>query len=529
MTDDELIERLRRTLQTEAAAFTPNPADQPTAHYTVPAPPHGLRRRWPLAVAATAAAAAAAVTLAVLNWPGGGASRIGVAGSGPSSSTAPSSQVPNVAPSSSVPPATTTAPPIHGTVPVSSPAPVTEATPRRPGGVVPTTVPIGGAALAASFQPEAVTFVSALQGWVAGQVPCGAGRSGGCLAMGRTTNGGQTWTAAPAPAATISSAYGANAVSVRFADPSDGWIYAVNPTRVWSTHDGGSVWQQVQSTGLPPSATITAMEASGGYVWIAVLPPNLDTVHLERSPVSRDAWVDIDTGVPIGAGPVPATQLVLHGRYGWLLENDRTVVGGARLNGAGQWLPWTPPCAAANGTANLAASSASDLVALCQEGVWGPARNLPAGAAGSSAPSTWVFTSSDGGSSFQAVGAVPAGSGGPHSTGPDSTGPNSTGSGTTGPTTTALTPAGVASPAPATIVRGVLQSTGAGETGVLSASFDGGHTWRTVLQAPSVVRWEDLGFTTLTQGVVIGSTPSESTFYMTRNGGQTWAPAVPSP
>ena len=40
MTDDELIERLRRTLQTEAAAIAPNPADQPAAPYTVPAPVH---------------------------------------------------------------------------------------------------------------------------------------------------------------------------------------------------------------------------------------------------------------------------------------------------------------------------------------------------------------------------------------------------------------------------------------------------------------------------------------------------------
>jgi hypothetical protein len=321
--------------------------------------------------------------------------------------------------------------------------------------------------------------------------------------MARTTDGGQSWTAAAAPNTTVSNVYGASAVSVRFADPLDGWIYAVNPTRVWSTHDGGTVWQQVHATGLPPASTITAMEASGGSVWVAVLLPNLSTVHLERSPVGADAWTDIDTGVPIGAGPVPSTQLVLHGRYGWLLENDRTVVGGARLNGNGQWLPWTPPCATANGIADLAASSGTDLVAVCAEGNWGPPRNLPAGAA---FPSTWVFTSSDGGSSFHAVGAVPAGS-------------NPAGS----------SPSGVASPAPGTIVRAGLQpgAGGATEIGVLSASFDGGRTWRAVLQVPSALQWNDLGFTTLTQGVAIATTQSGSTFYMTRDGGQSWAPAIP--
>ncbi len=502
MTDDELIERLRRTLQTEAAAVHPNPADHPTTHYTVPAPVPLLRRRWPLAVAATAAAVAAGVTLAVLNWPGGGGTRIGVAGPGTTVSTAPASPVSTVAPSSSIPPATTTAPVVRtvpGTIPAAStPTAATVPPPSGSGGVVATTVPPPrAAALAASFQPEAVTFVSALEGWVAGRVLCG---SGWCLAMARTTNGGQTWTAAPAPRATVATEYGAGAVSVRFADPMDGWIYAVGPTRVWSTHDGGSVWHQVQSAGLPPAATITAMEASGGYVWVAALLPNRSTVHLERSPVGADAWTDVDTGVPIGAGPVPATQLVLHGRYGWLLENDRTVVGGARLNGTGQWLRWTPPCATANGVADLAASSATDLVAICAEGLWGPPRNLPAGAA---VPSTWAFTSSDGGTSFHAAGAVPAGS-----------------------TPAASSPAGVASPAPATIVRASLQPSGTGDTGVLSASFNGGRTWRTVLQVPSALQWNDLGFTTLTQGVAIATTRSRSTFYMTRNGGQTWTPAI---
>jgi hypothetical protein len=321
--------------------------------------------------------------------------------------------------------------------------------------------------------------------------------------MARTTNGGQTWTAAPAPKATLSTGYGPSAVSVRFADPMDGWIYAVNPTRLWSTHDGGSVWRPVQSTNLPPAATVTAMEASGGYVWVAVLLPNRSTVHLERSPVGADIWTDVDTGVSIGAGPVPATQLVLHGRYGWLLENDRTVVGGARLNGTGQWLPWTPPCATANGAADLAASSASNLVAICAEGIFGPPRNLPPG---TTAPSTWVFASSDGGNSFHAVGAIP---------------PRSSAGG--------VPSGGVASPSPATIVRVDSQPEGAGETGVLSASFDGGRTWRTVLQVPSALQWNDLGFTTLTQGVAIATTQSgTSTFYMTRNGGQTWTPAIPS-
>ena len=124
--DAELIERLRRTLQTEAAAVTPNRADHPTASYTsaAVAPVHPLRRRWPLAVM-VAAAAAAAVTLAVLNWPGGGGSRIGVVGPGPSSPPAPTNSVPTVAPSS-IPPRRRRCPlrdPVPATIP---PTPTTD-------------------------------------------------------------------------------------------------------------------------------------------------------------------------------------------------------------------------------------------------------------------------------------------------------------------------------------------------------------------------------------------------------------------
>lgn len=314
--------------------------------------------------------------------------------------------------------------------------------------------------------------------------------------MARSSDGGKSWTAVAAPPAAVSSAVvGGRALSVRFADPLDGWVYATSPTRLWSTHDGGVSWRPVLTPVLGAGSTISAMEASGGYVWVAALVPSTGTIHLQRSPVDADAWSDIDTGISIGAGPVPSTQLVLHGTYGWLIENDRTVVGGAHLAG-GRWTAWTPPCATANGTASLAASSATDLVAVCEEGEWGAASNLPAGAA---VPSEWVFTSSDGGVSFRAVGPIPSG----------------------------VAVMDVASPAPATIAVDSLSAGGSATGGVLSASFDAGHTWQTVFQVPSITGWTDLGFTTLTQGVAIDSTGSGPTLFMTRDGGHTWAAALP--
>jgi hypothetical protein len=378
--------------------------------------------------------------------------------------------------------------------------PITQVTQATPSTIAPVVVPSTAASLAppskpastvpppadvpAGFTPLSVTFVSPNQGWVAGAAPCS---SGSCLTLARTVDGGRTWKPAPAPALSVPNDTSAgSALSVRFATARDGWIYTRQPVSLWSTHDGGASWHQVAVPTLTTQAAIMAMEASAGRIQVVTIPDGSATIHVETSPVSADHFVDTDTGVDIGAGPVPATQLVLQQAQGWLLENDRTVVGGARLNGAGAWAAWAPPCQTANGSAALVASTPADLVAVCVEGAWGPARNLPAG---SPSPSSWLFQSSNGGASFQPVGSLP------------------------GHTDAAV----VASPAPSTVVVG-------GAAPDLTASFDGGHTWQNVYRNAGVQTWSYLGFTTLTQGVAIGSGAGGSSLMaMTRDGGRTWA------
>ena len=473
MTDDEeLIERLRRTLHSEAAAITPSPEGHPAAPYPAPVHLRLARPRWPLAL--VAAAVAAAVVLAAVNWPGG-SRRVGVVTPATQPTGGPST-VPSVTPS--------TRPGSAATVPTE-----------------PTTVPaVSATPVPAGFAPAAGTFVSAAEGWAAGTVPCG---SSSCLALTRTLDGGLTWSAVPAPGAgpvaAPTSGSDGTTISVRFADPMDGWIFDVAPPAaggydLWSTHDGGYSWQSVDLAAFTRQSEIVAIEASGGRVQVVVLTPG-STIHVDSSPVAMDAWTDTDTGVQVGAGPVPSSELVLQRTSGWLLENDRTVEGGASLNAAGGWSSWTAPCATANGSALLAASNSTNLVAVCDEGVWGPPDNLPAGAA---YPAEWLFQSSDGGASFQAVGPLPSGSAGNL----------------------------VATPAPATIVVSVSTSAGTGPSaGALSASFNGGHTWQTVYQGAPSARFTYLGFTTLTQGVAIESLSSGSLLLlMTRDGGHSWAP-----
>jgi hypothetical protein len=314
------------------------------------------------------------------------------------------------------------------------------------------------------------------------------------LALAQTFDAGRSWQDAPSvPNVTVSSAGSSRPISVRFANQMDGWIYTTNPSRLYTTHNGGAQWRQVATAVVSPESEIMAMETAGGYVRVAVLVPG-GTVHVVSAPVSSDTWTDADTSVAVGAGPVPSVQLVLHGPQGWLLEDDRTVVGGARLTGSGRWARWDPPCLTANGTATLAASTATDLVAVCQEGEWGPAGNLPSGAA---TPSTWFFQSSDGGSTFSTVGAPPA----------------------------TIGELDVASPAPSTIAADGQFNGGSGGGRGLYASFDGGHTWQAVGQFAGVTSWADLGFTTLTQGFAIGidTQSAQSFLYMTRDGGHRWA------
>jgi photosystem II stability/assembly factor-like uncharacterized protein len=367
--------------------------------------------------------------------------------------------------------------------PSSSPKPPASTTVSTP---TPTTASTTTTQSSGGFSPVSVTFVSATTGWVLGTAPAGSGVK---LAVVHTTDGGITWIRCPAPHVIFD--VGARDLAIiRFADPKNGWITAPAtttssgplPSTLWSTHDGGASWQQVA---VPSSGHVTALEASGGVFQLAELATigNHGTaVYLYSSAATSDSWVRSATSLPIGAGPVPAAQLTLQGGEGWALELDRTVVAGAQLV-SGAWQPWTPPCADADGY--IAASSTTGLVALCQEGVWDPP---PAG----TTTGPWLFESSDGGSAFAAVAAIP--------------------------TTAAVSGAySVAAPPgePEVVVVG-----GSG----LMATFDGGHTWRAVYRASAgLIRV--VGFTTATQGVAIVTGGTDvSTLLMTRDGGATWTP-----
>jgi hypothetical protein len=321
-----------------------------------------------------------------------------------------------------------------------------------------------------------VTFVSASRGWVLGAATCDGTP---CGVIARTTDGGRTWTRIPAPDApvVVDAAATGGVRGLRFASALDGWAFGPD---LWTTHDGGDTWHR---EALPGGGTpqVMALEAAAGTVHVAFWTGEDPLIRIASGRIGDDTLVISATKVQIGAGPVPATQLVLHGSSGWLVQVDRDVVAGARLVG-GSWQGWDPPCLGTAGPAWLAASSATKLVAACDIGLW----STPEG--------VHLFTSANGGATFtEQTGVLPI---------------------------TAL--AGITTaPSQPTIVAAGNQADG---SAALIGRFSSGGSWTAVATLAGSGAFSELGFTTDAQGVVIGRpTGAASRLLMTRDGGRTWA------
>ncbi len=320
------------------------------------------------------------------------------------------------------------------------------------------------------FSPASVTFVSLQTGWVLGATcpTC-------TVSLLRTRDGGRTWASIPGPPTVLAPDQSAGVHEVRFADLNDGWVFGAE---IWATHDGGSHWaRSTLPVGGPPG--VSDLAASGGVAHAVVFGAT-NAFEIVTTPAGRDAWQPSPTKLPVGAGPVPMAQIVLQAGSGWVVQNDRVVVNGARLAG-GAWVPWQAPCAnpSVGGPAVLAASTPTDLVAACSEGRFGgPAVDVR------------VFLSTNG-VTFPAQGTV---------------------------VPSATDAQGVASPVPSTIV--------VADAARLVTSFDRAATWTTVFSGSPSGGWRDLGFTSSTRGVVVeaGQGTQPGALLMTDDGGHSWVP-----
>jgi hypothetical protein len=359
---------------------------------------------------------------------------------------------------------------------------------RRPSSaaaVATTTLP-AGSVVPAGFQPGSVSFVSTTTGFVLGIDSTCPART--CVALARTTNGGSSWVALPAPRAGYGSA-GAQAESslpsvtnVRFANPSDGWVFG---PALFATHSGGRTWQQLRLGG-----SVYALETSGGYVDALVSPCSNESecsgsLRLEQARAAGGAFVTVRSGPSVllsalGTGAISLHAPVGFAEFGGVIKTALYATSNlANLRG---WYAFPDPCAVTRfpdpTLAAFVAPNTNILYSLCV----GP------GAAGSQQKD--LVETQSGVSTV--VGSPPSG--------------------------------GMSAWLAATS-SGVLVVGAASGASWLYRSVDGGRSWSTVESyRDGGVGFSYLGFTTSTQGAAIHGRPDAplDQLLMTHDAGAIW-------
>ncbi len=355
--------------------------------------------------------------------------------------------------------------------------------PSAPAG---TTVPSG-------FEPGSVTFVSSSTGFVIGiDSSCAAGA---CVALARTTDGGSSWVALPTPPAGYVNRYGSTSGStpavseVRFADESDGWIYGPS---LFATHDGGATWQPVSLGG-----SVVSLETSGGYVDALVSACTgvqgqecTGPLQLYQAQATGGDFSPVLTGPSVMSTSGALLHLSLHAPVGFVNmsgvgePNQASIYATQDLANPGGWKAFPDPCAGLTnyGFDALVAPDTTSLYTLCSG----------QGAAGSVIKAV-----------VKTVSGVS--------------------------TVTGTPPAGGDPEALAATSAGTLVVSAASGASWLYRSTDGGATWTTAdTFNDGGIGFNDLGFTTSTQGVVIHGVAGPPTnvvsqLLMTTDGGASWS------
>lgn len=341
--------------------------------------------------------------------------------------------------------------------------------------------------------PLSVTFVGTFTGWVlaqnrpAGQ--CDQAAAPRCLVLERTDNGGASWRPAGAPPA--HGPDGATGVSqVRFLNRSDGWAFG---PQLWATHDSGHTWTQIATGGM----RVTALETRGTRVfavWASCtgtgprFAAHCTGFTLYSSPAGSDHWQPVP-GASAGSAPARAggsAALLLTGTSAYLLLPDGSLLSGPPTGAAwpatgpagGAIAPCRPGAPQPGGQpsgALLSVSGTASLVLLCT----GPASGGPAGI---------VYSSGNGGRSWQRTGAAPA--------------------------------AGTATSLSGSLSGTLVLATSQG----IQTSANGGASWAPAGGTRPPGGFAYTGMTTASQGFAIPAGPGQHAIWFTYDGGQSWAP-----
>lgn len=332
----------------------------------------------------------------------------------------------------------------------------------------------------AHFAASSVTFVSPDEGFVLGTAPCTVHP---CTSLVRTLNRGASWAGLPAPLAKLGFPGDTNAVwGIRFANPSHGFIFG---SSLWETTDGGEHWVR----DARPLNTVISLAIVGSQV-IAVTQHCTpargcpQTGWIVRRALAGGPWTTVTRIHP--AFPESPTDLIgTQAGVAAILNGTSVLVS---RDGGVHWTSHSTPCTSIGKgrPASVAVIAPSGLALLCiGEGFTGHTLKF-------------TYLSLNDGARWTATGK-----------------PSAAGDGGT--------------IAAASLKKWVISTASAASW--LYYSGREGSGWRTVVfRGDGGVGWADLGFTTLTNGIVVyGPARSDGSpghsggqLWLTSNAGQTW-------
>jgi len=352
----------------------------------------------------------------------------------------------------------------------SGPAPRAPAT-AAPVGI---TQPSGGP-VPAGFRAASVTFVSTREGFVLGLAAC---QHAPCTSIVRTLDRGVSWRGLPAPVVPLGEPYtstGPAVWGIRFATPEHGFVFG---NGLWVSTDGGEHWSAAAYPG-------------GAILSLQIIDHQVLAVTARHGSDGLTGWTLWRRA--LGGGPwTPITALAYNSGVGGIATQAgvAAVVDGSSVlvtsNGGLTVTKHATPCPAAGSPfpalTSVAVEAPHGLALLCTgQGYTGHTDKT-------------VYVSGDLGATWKLAG---------HPASPGDGGM-------------------IAASAP-----GHLTIATASAASWLYYSADSGNTWRIVVTYPDGGQgWNDLGFTTTGDGVVIHGHPAYGNMpgqlLLTDNGGLTW-------
>jgi hypothetical protein len=204
--------------------------------------------------------------------------------------------------------------------------------------------------------PLSASFTSASTGWLLAAPPCADAVHACRILLRKTTDGGRTWFAVPAPPAPGASqpGPGAGAISeILFTSSRDGWAWGPG---LWRTRNGSTTWRRLTI----PGGRVQSLAAGDGHVLAATGQCGPSPWQCRFQVYSAAAGSDDWRPVPGAAGAqVSSASLVVSGHAGYVFATTqdlgKPLLITGPVNGSARWRSLPVPCPSAWSAALAAA------------------------------------------------------------------------------------------------------------------------------------------------------------------------------